>query len=127
MTQDVLTCARKRIVVDDKGRFVLVHERAQPVARIPDPPTGLDAQPDGANRIALSWAPQVPGTQFQIYRSTGTCATPGPAATDGVRQRVFPLLFFLAGLLALVIAMITVYLQGRRAALMNPTEALRYE
>jgi putative ABC transport system permease protein len=36
-------------------------------------------------------------------------------------------LFFLAGLLALAIAMITVYLQGRKAALMNPTEALRYE
>jgi ABC-type antimicrobial peptide transport system permease subunit len=36
-------------------------------------------------------------------------------------------LFFLAGILALVIAMITVYLQGRRAAQMNPSEALRYE
>ena len=36
-------------------------------------------------------------------------------------------LFFLAGILALFIAMITVYLQGRRAAQMNPSEALRYE
>jgi putative ABC transport system permease protein len=36
-------------------------------------------------------------------------------------------LFLLSGILALFIAMITVYLQGRRAAQMNPSEALRYE
>jgi len=35
--------------------------------------------------------------------------------------------FLLSALLALVLAMITVYLQGRRAARMNPSKALRYE
>ena len=35
--------------------------------------------------------------------------------------------FILAALLALLIAMITVYIQGRRAALMDPARALRYE
>lgn len=35
--------------------------------------------------------------------------------------------FILAALLALLIAMITVYFQGRRAALMDPARALRYE
>jgi putative ABC transport system permease protein len=35
--------------------------------------------------------------------------------------------FILAALLALLIAMITVFFQGRRAALMDPSRALRYE
>ena len=44
-----------------------------------------------------------------------------------IRIKLSVHLFFLAGILALFIAMITVYLQGRRAAQMNPSEALRYE
>jgi putative ABC transport system permease protein len=36
-------------------------------------------------------------------------------------------LFFLAAVIALVIAFSTIYFQGRKAALLNPSEALRYE
>jgi len=35
--------------------------------------------------------------------------------------------FLLAALIAWLIAMVTVYFQGRKAALMNPTDAIRYE
>jgi hypothetical protein len=56
---------------------------AQPVARIPDPPVNLAAQPDGANRIALSWTPQTLGSDNLVYRSTGSCAAPGPPVLVG--------------------------------------------
>ena len=58
-------------------------ELAGPIARIPDPPNGINASPDGDNHIALSWSDQGPGTTYQIYRSTGTCANPGPPGLIG--------------------------------------------
>ncbi len=58
-------------------------ELAGPIARVPDPPDGLTAGPNGDNRIALSWADQGPGTVYTIYRSTGTCADPGPPVLIG--------------------------------------------
>jgi putative ABC transport system permease protein len=44
-----------------------------------------------------------------------------------IRIRLGIHLFLLAALIALFIAMITVYFQGRRAANLNPSRALRYE
>jgi hypothetical protein len=55
----------------------------QPIARIPAPPTDLDAQPDGANRIALSWTAGDPGVDYHVYRAVGGCADPGPATLVG--------------------------------------------
>ena len=37
------------------------------------------------------------------------------------------IIFLLAALIALIIAMLTVYFQGRKAARLNPSDALRYE
>jgi hypothetical protein len=51
---------------------------AGPVARIPDQPTSVAAAPDGANRIALSWAPPAPGVVHRVMRAAGGCAAPGP-------------------------------------------------
>jgi len=51
---------------------------AQPIARVVEAPTGLDAQPDGANRVALSWIPQGSGSVFRIHRAPGGCNQPGP-------------------------------------------------
>jgi len=51
---------------------------AQPIGRIPDTPMGLTAQGDGPNRIALSWLPQTPGSQVEVYRAAGGCSDPGP-------------------------------------------------
>ncbi|HSN55093.1 MAG TPA: M20/M25/M40 family metallo-hydrolase, partial [Candidatus Sulfomarinibacteraceae bacterium] len=56
---------------------------AQPIARIPEPPAGVAAAPDGPNRIALSWTPQSPGIDFRIYRAAGGCAAPGPPTLVG--------------------------------------------
>jgi len=56
---------------------------AQPIAPVPDQPTGLAAGPDGPNRIALSWTPQDPGIVFTILRAAGGCADPGPAVAVG--------------------------------------------
>ncbi|MCP4897013.1 MAG: M28 family peptidase [bacterium] len=56
---------------------------AQPVAPIPAPPTGIDAQPDGANRIALHWSSQGQGIGYRVFRSTGICSNPGPATLIG--------------------------------------------
>jgi hypothetical protein len=56
---------------------------AQPIARVPLAPTGLTAQADGANRIALAWLPQDPGTEIQIYRAPGGCLAPGPFTMIG--------------------------------------------
>jgi len=50
---------------------------AEPIARIPDPPSGVTAQADGANRIALDWAGQGSGITYRIFRSTGSCSNPG--------------------------------------------------
>ncbi len=43
------------------------------------------------------------------------------------RTPLHPLIFVLAGMLALVIAWLTVSYQAIKAALTNPVEALRYE
>lgn len=51
---------------------------AQPIARIPDPPSGVTAEADGANRIALNWVGSGVGITYRVFRSTGTCANPGP-------------------------------------------------
>ena len=51
---------------------------AEPIARVPDVPNSVSAQPDGANRIALSWPDQGPGISYLIFRSAGGCANPGP-------------------------------------------------
>jgi hypothetical protein len=56
---------------------------AQPIARIPDPPADLNAQPDGDNRIALSWTLQDPGIEYHVYRAVGGCADPGPPTFIG--------------------------------------------
>ncbi len=50
---------------------------AEPLARVPDPPSGIQAQADGDNRIALSWAGSGLGITYRVFRSTGTCASPG--------------------------------------------------
>ena len=49
---------------------------ALPITRVPAPPDGIDVQPDGDNRIALSWSDQGPGASYQLYRSVGGCADP---------------------------------------------------
>jgi Peptidase family M28/Immune inhibitor A-like, MAM domain len=51
---------------------------AQPIARVVETPLGLQAQPDGANRVALSWLPQSAGSLVRIYRAPGGCSQPGP-------------------------------------------------
>jgi hypothetical protein len=56
---------------------------AQPIARVVETPTGLDAQPDGANRVALSWVPQGAGGTFRIYRAPGGCSQPAPWVLAG--------------------------------------------
>jgi len=56
---------------------------AQPIARVPSDPTGVTAQPNGANRIDLSWTPQASGVDVRIHRAPGSCADPGPAALIG--------------------------------------------
>jgi len=56
---------------------------AEPLARVPDPPSGILAQSDGANRIALSWAGSGLGISYRIFRSTGSCANPGPPLLVG--------------------------------------------
>jgi len=56
---------------------------AQPLARIPDAPIDVTAQPDGPNRIALGWTDSGPGISYRIFRSTGSCANPGPPALLG--------------------------------------------
>ncbi|TFG40248.1 MAG: M28 family peptidase [Candidatus Aminicenantes bacterium] len=56
---------------------------AQPIARVPDSPSNIGAQPDGANRIALNWSDQGPGVNYRVFRSTGSCSNPGPPALVG--------------------------------------------
>jgi len=56
---------------------------AQPIARVVETPTGLDAQPDGVNRVALSWTPQGGGPLFRIYRAPGGCSQPAPRVLIG--------------------------------------------
>jgi len=56
---------------------------AEPLARVPDPPAGIIAEADGANRIALSWAGSGLGIDYRIFRSTGSCADPGPPVLMG--------------------------------------------
>ncbi|MCU0302766.1 MAG: M28 family peptidase [Thermoanaerobaculales bacterium] len=51
---------------------------AGPLARIPGQPTSVAAAPDGPNRIAVSWAPPLPGVVHRVMRATGGCASPGP-------------------------------------------------
>ena len=56
---------------------------AQPIAGLAPPPTGVTAQPDGANRIALSWDAMGAGFTYQVSRSAGGCGSPGPAVSVG--------------------------------------------
>ncbi len=56
---------------------------AEPLARVPDPPAGIVAVADGANRIALSWSGSGLGIAYRIFRSTGSCSNPGPPVLIG--------------------------------------------
>ncbi len=51
---------------------------AVPIATKTTTPTGLTAQPDGDNRIALAWSTSGQGYSHQIYRVLGGCLNPGP-------------------------------------------------
>lgn len=56
---------------------------AGPIAKVPSNPTGVTAQPNGANRIDLNWDPQASGVETRIHRATGSCANPGPSTLIG--------------------------------------------
>jgi len=56
---------------------------AEPLARVPDPPAGIVAGADGANRIALSWSGSGLGIVYRIFRSPGSCNNPGPPVLIG--------------------------------------------
>ncbi|MGD8440413.1 MAG: hypothetical protein PVG53_07740, partial [Holophagae bacterium] len=56
---------------------------AQPLAAIAPPPTGVTAQPDGTNRIALDWDAAGPGFTYQVSRAAGGCGSPGPTVVLG--------------------------------------------
>jgi hypothetical protein len=56
---------------------------AQPIAAVAPPPTGVTAQPDGPNRVALDWDAMGLGTVYQVVRAPGGCSNPGPAVTVG--------------------------------------------
>ena len=56
---------------------------AVPIAAKTAAPTGLNAEGDGANRIALSWATSGSGYQHEIFRAPGGCSNPGPTALIG--------------------------------------------
>jgi len=49
---------------------------ADPLCEQPNPPTGLVAQPDGDNRIALSWSSSGAGFTYEVYRAVEGCSGP---------------------------------------------------
>ncbi|HEY8022065.1 MAG TPA: hypothetical protein VIH93_13255 [Thermoanaerobaculia bacterium] len=46
----------------------------------PGPPTGTAAINASPNHVQVSWSASPPATVFDVYRATGSCASPGPYA-----------------------------------------------
>ena len=56
---------------------------AVPIAAKTATPTGLTAQGDGDNTIALAWTTSGQGYSHEVYRAPGGCTNPGPLALLG--------------------------------------------
>jgi hypothetical protein len=52
-------------------------------------PTGLSAQPGGANQINLAWSSAGSGLSYEVHRSPGGCSDPGPDTLVGETTNLY--------------------------------------
>ncbi len=62
---------------------------ADPLCERTSAPTGVTAQPMGANRIDLGWASSGAGLTYEVHRTPGGCSDPGPVTVVGETTNLY--------------------------------------